>query len=155
MTPSVDDARLAEIGAELAEGILGALPAWARRHGDRISAAWFGVTRPDIGDAAEAAGRLAATELGPRLRSLLTADSDAQTETPLALVRGAIAPVTAVLSDAGIPPVERDDFDTGRFPEDLYGLTPASFADISPDIHELGITWGAAKAYVHIRRRGD
>jgi hypothetical protein len=38
------------------------------------------------------------------------------------------------------------------FPDDDYGLTPASFADIDPALAEPGLAWGAAKAWVHRRR---
>ena len=48
--------------------------------------------------------------------------------------------------------MHRDDFATRAFPEDVYGLYPAAFADIGPRTHEAGITWGAAKAWVHKSR---
>ena len=38
------------------------------------------------------------------------------------------------------------------FPADVYGLSPASLADLSPDVVEAGIVWGAAKAFEHKRR---
>jgi hypothetical protein len=61
---------------------------------------------------------------------------------------------TAVLLQAGVPPLERDEFDERVFPDDLYGLTPASFADIDPALVEPAVTWGAAKAWEHLRRHG-
>ena len=60
---------------------------------------------------------------------------------------------TAVLVGAGVPPVERDEFTERRFPEDVYDLAPATFADLDPSLHEPGLTWGAAKAHVHLARR--
>jgi hypothetical protein len=39
------------------------------------------------------------------------------------------------------------------FPDDVYDLTPASFADVDPALHEPGLVWGAAKAHVHLARR--
>jgi hypothetical protein len=52
-----------------------------------------------------------------------------------------------------VPPAARDETDERLFPEDVYGLGPASFADIDPSVHEPGVAWGAAKAYVHLARR--
>jgi hypothetical protein len=45
--------------------------------------------------------------------------------------------------------VERDKFSRERFPDDVYDLTPATWSDVDPALQELGITWGAAKAFVH------
>ena len=39
------------------------------------------------------------------------------------------------------------------FPDDLYDLTPGSFRDLDPALHEPGLEWGAAKAHVHLARR--
>jgi hypothetical protein len=52
-----------------------------------------------------------------------------------------------------VPPAERDEFAERAFPEDVHGLAPAAFEDISPDLRGPGIEWGAAKAFVHLRRR--
>jgi hypothetical protein len=49
--------------------------------------------------------------------------------------------------------VARDEFSLRNFPDDVYDLTPASFADVDPELHEPGLLWGAAKAHVHLARR--
>ena len=54
---------------------------------------------------------------------------------------------------AGVPEASRDREAVRFQPEDVYDLAPASFADLAPELHELGISWGAAKAHVHLRRR--
>jgi hypothetical protein len=59
---------------------------------------------------------------------------------------------TEVLRRAGVPPVERDRFARESFPDDDYDLSPATWADVAPSLTELGITWGAAKAFEHKRR---
>ena len=59
---------------------------------------------------------------------------------------------TRVLAAAGIAPGARDPLDRAMFPDDVYGLTPANFADIDPRLTDLAIAWGAAKAWVHKRR---
>jgi len=56
---------------------------------------------------------------------------------------------TAVLTDLGVPPVARDEFEERSFPDDRYGLTPHTFADLGdPDLGPLHLTWGIAKARV-------
>jgi hypothetical protein len=109
----------------------------------------------DLDDLVDAAGRAAATEVGGRIRALLTMDVDDQRTTPLALARQAVRYPTAVLTAAGVPPVARDDFAREGFPNDVYDLSPATWADIDPALAEPGMAWSAAKAFVHRRRHVD
>jgi hypothetical protein len=88
------------------------------------------------------------------VRALLERDVDEQATTPLSLLRGAVRYPTAVLRRSGIPPVERDEVQAQLFPDDLYDLTPASFADVDPALADPGLAWGAAKAFAHIQRHG-
>jgi hypothetical protein len=89
------------------------------------------------------------------VRALLALDLDEQRVNPLALVRRAVSYPTQVLQDAGMPPVVRDEFDERAFPDDMYGLSPASFAEVDQSLYEPGLEWGAAKAHAHlVRRRG-
>ena len=104
--------------------------------------------------AARRAGYRAELEVGRRVRALLELDIDAQTTTPLSVLRDAVRYPSEVLEEAGVPPVERDDFAEERFPDDPYDLTPATFTDIDPALGELGLAWGAAKAWTHKRRHG-
>jgi len=134
---------LAAEGASLADAVLAALPSWSVR---------VVTTLGGPADRAEVAGRDAAAAIGPALRTLLTADVDAQRANPLAIVRTAVAWPTAVLRDAGVPPVARDDFARAHFPDDVYDLTPATFGDIDESLQEAGIRWGAMKAHVHLQR---
>jgi hypothetical protein len=84
---------------------------------------------------------------------LLTADIDDQATTPLAILRAsAVRYPTEVLHAAGVPPVVRDEFVEGVFPDDTYDLAPTSIADLDPDLGDLAIAWGAAKAFEHKRR---
>jgi hypothetical protein len=102
---------------------------------------------------AAAAGVAAREEVGPLVRTLLAADIDEQVTTPLAIIRSAaVRHPTAVLRQAGVPPVVRDAFAASSFPDDVYDLSPASYGDLSPDLVDPGIAWGAAKAFIHKRR---
>lgn len=133
-----------EQGRALADGIEAALPGWVVRCVARFA--------PDARAEAAEAGRRAANEVGSAVRALLGQDVDDQRDTPLTLLRNAVAYPTAVLQAAGVPPVERDRFAVERFPDDPYDLTPATFADIDPSLAEVGLAWGAAKAFEHKRR---
>lgn len=145
--------QLAAVAAELADAIDATLPAWVVASVERIVTAYRGSVSDEAHVAALEAGQRAQEELGPRIRALLETDIDEQRGNPLALIRGAVVYPTSVLRGLGIPPVERDREAERLFPDDLYDLTPASFAELHPSVHEPGIAWGAAKAHVHLRRR--
>ena len=151
--PPSDEELLAAHAAVLADGIERALGPWVVRCVVERADAW----RPGLGqtlaDAAAAAGREAASAVGPDVRALLALDVDAQATGPLAVVRTAVRFPTQVLADAGVPHVVRDEFAERAFPADLYGLAPAAFSDLHPSLHEPGLVWGAAKAHVVMRRR--
>ena len=73
-----------------------------------------------------------------------------QRTTPLEIVRTAAVEVTACSPERpGSRPVERDAFDERAFPDDLYGVTPSSLADLGDDdLGPLQLAWGLAKTQV-------
>lgn len=148
-----DEAALARYGERLADGVEAALPGWVERSVERLARAWAGRLDPGVAEAARAAGADARAEVGPRVRALLALDLDEQRTNPLALLREAVRFPTVVLRQAGVPPVERDEVAERQLPDDPYDLTPTSFADLDPALHEPGLEWGAAKAHVHLARR--
>ncbi len=105
-----------------------------------------------LDQAAAAAGRAAVDEVVPALEALFALGVDEQRASPLGIVRQAVRFPTAVLADAGVAPVERSAYQVQHFPDDLYGLTPMTFADLDPALGELGLVWGAAKARAHLAR---
>ena len=141
-----------EHAAALADAIEAALPGWVERSVARVITAWRGDVDDDVRRAATEAGREAVAEVGPQVRALLAADVDDQRTTPLSLVRGAVRYPTAVLREAGVPRLRRDEQQERLFPDDVYDLAPATFADIDPALGEIGIAWGAAKAFEHLQR---
>ena len=141
-----------EHAAALADAIEAALPGWVERSVARVMTDWRGEVDVDVRRAAAEAGREAVADVGPRVRELLATDIDAQRTTPLSIVRGAVRFPTAVLQAAGVPPVQRDEHQEGLFPDDVYDLAPATFADVDPALAEIGMTWGAAKAFKHLQR---
>jgi hypothetical protein len=148
-----DDEALSAIAAALADAVEAALPGWVERCVVTLVEAHRGVIDGETRAAARAAGARAAEEVGEQVRALLATDVDEQRGNPLALLRSAVRFPAAVLADAGVPPVVRSSFDEQAFPEDDYGLVPATWSDIDPGLHERGLVWGAAKAHVVLARR--
>jgi len=148
------DRTLAETGAELATRVAAAVPGWVVRCVGAVLDAWGAPPGPPTLGAAEEAGRRAGEEVLGQLAALAAADVDAQHSTPLEIVRRAVSYPTGVLRDAGVPPVVRDRFAEERFPDDDYGLTPASLVAVDPALGDLALAWGAAKAMAHRARHG-
>ena len=142
-----DEARLRGYAMRLADAVDDALPRWVERCVARFT------TDDTVLVAGRAAAETARAVVGAAVRALLLLDIDAQADTPLGLLRTAVRYPTEVLRTAGVPPVHRDPFAVRAFPDDVYDLTPASFADVDPLLHEPGLEWGAAKAHVHLTRR--
>lgn len=149
---NADAAAMAQYAIALADGIEAALPGWVERSVERLLRAHEGED-PRVLEAATAAGERAQHVIGAQVRALLMADVDDQSTSPLEVARGAVPFATEVLREAGVPPVVRDTFAERRFPDDDYDLAPATFADLDPRLHEVGLAWGAAKAYVILARR--
>jgi hypothetical protein len=142
--------------AELADGVERALPGWVERSVRRLATAYSGRVSPEVAAAAQAAGARARAEVGAELRAFLALDVDDQRTNPLAVLRAAVRFPTAVLREAGVPEVARDEFAERTFPGDVYDLTPATWRDIDESLHEPGLVWGAWKAHtVLARRRAD
>ena len=136
-----------------ADRIEAVLPGWVERSVERLVAAHAGSVSDGTAAAAAEAGRHAAVEVGAAVRALLATDVDEQRTNPLAVLRSAVRYPTEVLAAAGVPPVRRDEFDERAFPDDVYGLAPATWSDIDAGLQEPGIVWGAAKAHVVLTRR--
>ncbi|MEO7837220.1 MAG: hypothetical protein ABIS21_06220 [Acidimicrobiales bacterium] len=139
----------------LADGISAALPGWVERSVESLLVAHRGAAEPSVMIAARIAGARAGANVGARMRSLLDADIDDQRINPLSVLREAVVYPTEVLRQAGVPPVVRDVFAEERFPDDDYDLTPTSFADVEANLRDLGLAWGAAKAWEHKRRHAN
>jgi hypothetical protein len=137
----------------LAEAVEAALAGWVVGHVERLMIAWAGAVPDEVRAAAVDAGAEARRAVGARLRALLALDVDEQRTNPLGVVRGAVQFPTAVLAAAGVPGVVRDEFDERTFPDDVYGLVPAAWRDLGPEVHEAGIVWGAWKAATVLARR--
>lgn len=148
-----DAEALAAYATALADAIDRAVTAWVERSVRRVLADQGIAVDDDLAAAIAAAGESARADGVPRIRRLLSTDVDHQAGNPLAVLRDLVRYPTAVLRSAGARPVPRDDFAERNFPDDLYDLSPATFADVDPALHQPGLEWGAAKAHVHLARR--
>lgn len=137
-------------GDAIVVGMERALPGWVEECVAFIANAW-GQLDPDarvaLDERARDAGAAASTRVAAELRALFALPPAEQRTTPLEIVRTAVREVTDALESAGIPPVERDAFDERAFPDDRYGVTPSSLADLGDDtLGPLQLAWGMAKA---------
>jgi len=141
---------MAGLAAGLVDAMQSAIGPWIHR-------AVISRCGPELSASVEARTQVAAAEatadLTGQLATLLALDIDQQWTNPLSIIRSGVHHANAVLVAAGVPPTDRDSSARGLHPEDVYDLGPASFADLSPAVHEAGLAWGAAKAYVHLHRR--
>ena len=145
-------ARLDEASAAIVAGVEQVLPRWVKSRVAFIADAWGRLdpdARADLDARARRAGVEATARVVSELRVLFAVDAATQRSTPLEVVRSATGEVTALLAGVGIPPVERDPFDERAFPDDVYGVTPSSLADLGePDLGPLQLAWGLAKTQV-------
>ena len=145
-------ARLDEASAAILAGVARVLPGWVEGRVAFVADAWGRLdvaARGALAAHAREAGARATVRVTGELRALFATDATAQRSTPLEIVRSATREVTAVLEGAGIPPVVRDEFDERAFPDDRYGVTPSSLADLGDaDLGPLQLAWGLAKARV-------
>lgn len=139
----------AQVLLEVAAGVV---PGWLFRSVLAVAARQGLALAPD--DAATAAVVTAATErLLADLADLLATDVDEQRTNPLSLFRAAVAGPTAHLVALGARPSGSDGFRVEHFPDDVFGIGPATWSDVDPALHEPGLTWGAWKAMTVLQRR--
>jgi len=152
--PSAADLEaLSGYAAALATGVAASIGPWVERSVMTVCENAGVMITGNLRRNATEAGAEATAVVAPQVRALLELDIDDQRMGPLELVRGAVRWPTEVLREAGVPEVHRDEAAKAMFPEDIYDLTPGSFKDVDPSLHEPGLVWGAAKAHVHLARR--
>ena len=144
-------ALLAQHTATLRDALAEKVPQWAATV---VQALTPEPDSPESDEAVERVRTTAETETVPELTRLLDTDIDAQWCSPLDVVRTLVPVLTDTLDQLGAAARPRDARSQELMPDDIYAITPATFADIHPSLHEPGLGWGAAKAHVHLRRHG-
>lgn len=149
-----DDAAIfAAASSDLVDAVDAAVPGWiVRLVVDRIEA-WSGAVSSDWVHEAARAGDEARAEAVTAFGALFAQDVDDQDVNPLAVLRRVTVHAHRVLAAADVPAIERDPFAERAFPDDVYDLVPATWADIDPALAEPGLTWSAAKAFIFKARR--
>jgi hypothetical protein len=144
----MDDPRAALLAA-----VDASIAAWVVRCVQQVAGRELGMVPEQLQRAAEQAADMARVEVTDAMRALLDTDVDSQRTNPLAILRDAVRFPTRVLAAADVPAPHRPDFARHAFPDDLYDLSPATWADVDPALYEPGIVWGAWKAKVVLERR--
>lgn len=146
--------QLPEVPAQLLDVARRVVPGWLTRI--TVDAAVRGGVDPSSwGDDLDRVVRDAADSTLAELEALVVLDVDEQTVNPLTVLRGAIEGPTELLRRRGVRPRPIDPFIVERFPDDIYGIGPAAWADIDQELHEPGMLWGAWKAMTVLQRRRD
>lgn len=141
---------------QLADAVAAVVPAWLTHCVVETSRRQTGGCTPELATEAAAMAIDAAPRVIEALMTLLATDVDEQRTNPLSILRGAIRYPTDLLERHAIRPVRRDDFARHAFPNDHYGLSPATWADVDQSLQEPGLIWGAWKAKTVLdRRRSD
>lgn len=145
-TSAADEERAyAQYGEQLREAVAKSLGPWLQHQlGIRLS------VDPGLLEAEIAA---VLSEADASLHELAQADVDRPLSGPLERIRSAVEKLSPRLLELGVTPAARDPFDERIRPNDIFALGPVAFSDLGDDVHRAGITWGAAKAYLHQARR--
>lgn len=136
-------------GLELVAAVDTAIRPWLL---DVLAHRFGGDIPPASQQRAEAAVEAAAAEAHRLLTELATADPATPLSGPLERLRRSVSPVTDLLGEAQAQRPRRDPVDIEMRPDDVFAIGPLAFTDLSAEVHDAGITWGAAKAYMHTQR---
>lgn len=132
--------------------VTGIVDAWAEANGDGLDPP----THADTLAAAQIAGDAATERVAAELRAFFATDPAAQRVTPLEIIKSLRYEATAVLRAAGIPEVERDEFEARAFPDDVYAIVLKSPVELGDD--DLGgalLAWGMGKAHALRAKAGE
>ncbi len=139
---------------DLIAAVAAALPGFVHRLVERhVRLDELDCRERNLDDDVEDVAMLVVTGIDAALRDALARPADEQRLGPLQVIREGLEPVTRLLTDMRVPVPARDDFSVRAFPGDVYGLVPSSFRDIDESLHDVGIAWGAAKAWLHLEKR--
>jgi hypothetical protein len=138
---------------ELLAAVAAVVEPWLERLVVATARARLRACPPELAAAAADMARREAPAVLDELAALLATDVDDQRANPLAVLRGHVAPANDLLRDAAVPVPRRDEFDARHFPDDAYGLGPATWRDVDESLHEPGLVWGAWKAATVLARR--
>jgi hypothetical protein len=153
MESGVDTPQLGPYSQALFDAVVDAVPSWITRRLHEIAQLAPSGDKGTVLNEATHVAQQTQHFVRNHLYQLLSQDVDVQRSNPLHILRQSNSIATAVLQSAHIPPVHRDEFDKSALPDDIYAIGPHTWRDLSEEVHEAGITWGAWKAATFIQRR--
>ena len=147
MGNSVDTTTLEPYAAALMAAVESAAPQWIRRRLNEIADG----SPVDIDGVVPRVVR----DMTSELFALLQSDVDEQRDNPLHVLRRATRSASQALLAAGVAVPVRDEFEVRAMPDDIYAIGPLTWRDLSDEVHDAGISWGAWKAATVLSRRRD
>ena len=144
---SEDEERFAEYGRALHSAVERSFEPWL------VALLTARSGEAELPDEVQAAVEEATAQASSNIKALVTADVDEAVSGPLEQMRRALTRLPADLDAHGFDRPSRDPVDSEMRPDDVHGLGPMSFMDLGNEVHEAGIAWGAAKAFLHRQRR--
>lgn len=151
-TPPTEDA-LEQYPRDLYDAVVVAIPAWISRRMLEISSLGGMSASADFMSLIEEVAQHTVQQISGDLLVLLSTDVDQQRFNPLQVIREANVFANRALEVAKVPVPHRDEFDSQVMPHDIYSVGPLTWRDLSEDVHEAGISWGAWKAATVLTRR--
>ena len=137
----------------LFDEVMTAVPAWLERSIGALLATPVESLDPSVRERIDSVVQRTRDDIARDLSRLLATDVDEQRTSPMHVLRRSTGGVTRLLSEMGVPPVLRDEFDASVMPDDPFALGPLTWKDLSEEVHDAGITWGAWKAATVLQRR--
>lgn len=153
MTEQIRPPVLEQYPQDLYSAVVAAVPHWISR---RIEEIMKDVATEDVAQLQDEIVEVATQVLHTvenALFEILLQDVDEQRQNPMHVIRTSINSATELLSRYEVPLPHRDEFEIKAMPNDVYAIGPLTWKDLSEDVHETGITWGAWKAAVIVSRR--
>lgn len=151
MNASVD--KLEPYPRDLYDAVVRSVPMWVSRRMIEIASKGGVSAGADFMSSVEAVVQETTTQIQGDLLSLLSTDVDQQRFNPLQVIREANVFANRALDATGVPVPHRDEFDSQVMPHDTYAFGPLTWRDLSDDVHDAGISWGAWKAATVLTRR--
>lgn len=151
MNASLDD--LDSYPRDLYNAVIAAVPSWISRRMLEISSQGGISAGADVMSSIDEVIQETLNQVSGDLFALLATDVDEQRFNPLQVIREANVFANQALMAADVPVPHRDAFDAQVMPHDTYAFGPLTWRDLSEDVHDAGISWGAWKAATVLTRR--
>ena len=146
-------ASLDQYPRDLYDAVVAAIPSWVSRRMLEIASHGGVSAGADFMASVEEVVRETSQQISGDLLALLSTDVDKQRFNPLQVIREANVFANRALDVAGVPLPHRDEFDAQVMPHDTYAFGPLTWRDLSDEVHDAGISWGAWKAATVLTRR--